>query len=99
MAEKTEEPTPKKLQDARKQGNIALSRDVGAAATFVVGTTIAMLMATRIGAAFDSLYRLVIATIPRLPGDRLVEVYAAPTREAVVAIVMGAGPIWAAIVL
>lgn len=32
MAEKTEQPTPKKLRDARKKGQVARSREVGSAA-------------------------------------------------------------------
>lgn len=36
-AEKTEEPTDKKIEDARKEGNVAKSQDVAALVTLCVG--------------------------------------------------------------
>lgn len=44
MAEKTEKPTPKKLRDARKKGQVAKSQDLPAALTFIasMGMTMAM---------------------------------------------------------
>ena len=38
--EKTEEPTPKKIEDARKEGNVAKSQDVSSVVTLVVGIVI-----------------------------------------------------------
>jgi len=38
--EKTEEPTPKKIEDARKEGNVAKSQDVVAVVTLVVGIVV-----------------------------------------------------------
>jgi flagellar biosynthetic protein FlhB len=38
--EKTEEPTPKKIEDARKEGNIAKSQDVVGVVTLIVGVVV-----------------------------------------------------------
>ncbi len=38
--EKTEEPTPKKIEDARKEGNVAKSQDVSGIVTLVVGVVV-----------------------------------------------------------
>ena len=40
--EKTEEPTPKKLEDARKEGNVPKSQDVSSLVTLVVGVVVLM---------------------------------------------------------
>lgn len=48
MGEKTEKATPKKLQDARKKGQVARSQDVPAVATFVVSMAMAVNMAPQI---------------------------------------------------
>jgi flagellar biosynthetic protein FlhB len=38
--EKTEEPTPKKIEDARKEGNVAKSQDVVGVTTLVIGVIV-----------------------------------------------------------
>jgi len=38
--EKTEQPTPKKIEDARKEGNVAKSQDVSGVVTLVVGVVV-----------------------------------------------------------
>jgi len=38
--EKTEEPTPKKIEDARKEGNVAKSQDVSGVITLVIGVVV-----------------------------------------------------------
>ena len=48
MGEKTEKATPKKLQDARKKGQVARSQDVPAVATFVVSMAMTINMAPQI---------------------------------------------------
>lgn len=48
MGEKTEKATPKKLQDARKKGQVAKSQDVPAVATFVVSMSATLAMAPKI---------------------------------------------------
>lgn len=40
MGDKTEEPTPKKLREAKKKGQVGMSRDLGSAMTFVVGFSV-----------------------------------------------------------
>ena len=44
MSEKTEQPTAKKLEDARKKGNVAQSRDASGVGAYVAG--VALLGAT-----------------------------------------------------
>ena len=39
-AQKTEDPTPKKLEEARKQGNIPLSREVNNWLMLLAGTVV-----------------------------------------------------------
>ncbi|RUM67460.1 MAG: flagellar biosynthesis protein FlhB [Sulfurospirillum sp.] len=55
--EKTEEPTPKKIEDARKEGNVPKSQDVSSFLTLLVavGATFALLPLIR-----DHLYKLYI---------------------------------------
>jgi flagellar biosynthetic protein FlhB len=38
--EKTEEPTPKKIEDARKEGNVAKSQDVVGVTTLIIGVVV-----------------------------------------------------------
>ncbi len=69
--EKTEEPTPKKLEDSRKKGQVALSREVNnwimlLAATIMVGVLIGPVFLK----LFDHLktYLELAHTLPSLPG-------------------------------
>ncbi|EDP8332027.1 flagellar biosynthesis protein FlhB, partial [Campylobacter jejuni] len=42
--EKTEEPTSKKIEDARKEGNVPKSQDAAAIVTLIIGVTITLFM-------------------------------------------------------
>ena len=53
--DKTEEPTAKKLEDARKKGQAARSTDV-TGATGMLSTAIATIIAMRIAAAIGALW-------------------------------------------
>jgi flagellar biosynthesis protein FlhB len=81
MAEKTEEPTPKRLRDARRQGNIAFSQELPAAAAFLVGTIVLGFWATRIGAEFRDLFVGSIGAIARVDGESLTSVWREPLRR------------------
>ena len=52
MSEKTEEPTPKKLRDARKKGDVAVSRDANSALTYLAGISLIFLTAGAMAAGF-----------------------------------------------
>src|SRR5205085_12209098 len=61
--DKTEKPTPKRLQDARKKGDVSKSREVTSTVVLVVWLALgalAMGVATvRIAALFESLFTLI----------------------------------------
>lgn len=99
MADKTEEPTPKKLEDARKKGQIAFSKDVTSVVTFIVGMSIVMLWAPRIGDQFRGLFTTITKTVPRIGPDSVVGVWTSPLRETAMALVISTVPILAAIVI
>ncbi|HEF1887284.1 TPA: flagellar biosynthesis protein FlhB [Campylobacter coli] len=55
--EKTEEPTSKKIEDARKEGNVPKSQDAAAIVTLIVGFVITLFMMGFIGERITNLYR------------------------------------------
>jgi flagellar biosynthesis protein FlhB len=55
MAEKTEQPTSKRLREARKKGQIAFSAEVPAAAAFLVGVVVLTWWVPRLASEFKSL--------------------------------------------
>jgi type III secretion YscU/HrpY family protein len=63
MSEKTEEPTPKKLQDARKKGDVAFSRDASSALTYLAAISLIFLTAGAIGAGFREIWQETIDLI------------------------------------
>jgi flagellar biosynthetic protein FlhB len=74
MGEKTEQPTPKRLQEARKKGQIAFSREVPAVATYLAGMSLILVWASRIGDAFRDYYRTVVTAIGQVDGASLTTV-------------------------
>jgi|KBSSwiStaDraftv2_1062776.scaffolds.fasta_scaffold234913_2 type III secretion YscU/HrpY family protein len=58
--DKTEKPTPKKLQDARKKGDVAKSKDVTSAVGLMIWLVLFVLTigyaGTRLGSLYDSLF-------------------------------------------
>jgi len=63
MSEKTEQPTPKKLRDARRKGNIAFSRDFNGIVTYIVGLALVFVAAGSIARGFRDFYVEVIEVI------------------------------------
>lgn len=59
-SEKTEEPTPKKLSDARKRGEIARSNDILSAAGFLVQLALFMALG---GFFYEQLRQMVVVTL------------------------------------
>lgn len=57
MSEKTEEPTAKKLQDARKKGDVAFSRDASSALTYLAGISLIFLTAGAMAAGFREMWQ------------------------------------------
>ncbi|MCS7312242.1 MAG: flagellar biosynthesis protein FlhB [Acidobacteria bacterium] len=76
MGDKTEQPTPKRLREARKRGQIAFSRDVTGVATYLAGMSLILVWASRIGDAFQDYYRTVTSAIGQVDGASLTTVWA-----------------------
>ncbi|RMG36078.1 MAG: flagellar biosynthesis protein FlhB [Gammaproteobacteria bacterium] len=55
--EKTQEPTSKRLDDARKKGQVPRSRELNTMALTIMGVSAMMLMAGRFGEGFESQFR------------------------------------------
>ena len=98
MAEKTEQPTPKRLREARRKGQIAFSQDVPAAAAFLAGVMVLSLWAPRIGKEFRQLFTSVTDAIPRLSAEAEAP-WADLVREAGLAWARSAGPVLVALAL
>jgi flagellar biosynthesis protein FlhB len=72
VAEKTEQPTPKRLREARRKGQIAYSTDVPAAATFLVGVLIlAGWWAPQLAREFRTLFVAAVEAAPQAGSDSL----------------------------
>jgi flagellar biosynthesis protein FlhB len=56
-AEKTEQPTAKRLQDARERGQVARSRELGSAAVMIVGSGVLLLGGGSLAGGFGQLLR------------------------------------------
>ena len=54
--EKTEEPTSKKIEDARKEGNVPKSQDTNGFVTLVIGIAVTFLMLPIITNKIKDLY-------------------------------------------
>jgi len=55
--EKTEEPTSKKIEDARNEGNVPKSQDAAAVVTLVVALVVTLFLLGFVGERISSLYR------------------------------------------
>jgi flagellar biosynthesis protein FlhB len=98
MAEKTEQPTPKRLREARRKGQIAFSAEVPAAAAFVVAVLVLTWWMPRLGAEFRALLQAAADAAPRVGGDP-VSLSHDLGRRAVVAAVRTIGPVVVALAL
>jgi flagellar biosynthetic protein FlhB len=63
--EKTEEPTPKKLADARKKGQVAKSQDMTSAVLFLVGFGVLAASIVGMGQTFQEYFRTLFAQAAR----------------------------------
>ena len=63
-ADKTEEPTPKKLDDARKEGQVAKSKEIGNCLGLFVFFIVLRFMAGSISNRFMDLFSTIYASIP-----------------------------------
>src|SRR5688572_18382936 len=57
MSEKTEEPTQKKLRDARKKGDVAVSKDASSALTYLAGISLIFLTGGAVAAGFREFWQ------------------------------------------
>ncbi|ELF2321083.1 flagellar biosynthesis protein FlhB [Campylobacter lari] len=55
--EKTEEPTSKKIEDARQEGNVPKSQDASAVAVLIIAVVVVLFMMPFIGERISGLYR------------------------------------------
>ena len=55
--EKTEEPTSKKIEDARNEGNVPKSQDLSAVVTLIVGVVVVVFLMSFLGERIVNLYR------------------------------------------
>jgi type III secretion protein U len=61
--DKTEQPTPKKLQDARKKGDVSKSKEVTSTVVLILWLGLGALTVTYAGVRFAALWDLLFATI------------------------------------
>jgi flagellar biosynthetic protein FlhB/type III secretion protein U len=61
--DKTEKPTPKKLQDARKKGDVSKSKEVTSTVVLILWLGLGALAVTYAGARFAALWDMLFATI------------------------------------
>jgi flagellar biosynthesis protein FlhB len=92
MAEKTEEPTAKRLREARRKGQIAFSPEVPAAAALLVGVAVLAWWVPRLAAEFRTLLQSAAAAVPRAGGDP-VSLSRDLGRQAAMAALRATGPV------
>src|SRR5690606_74431 len=72
--DKTERPTPKRLQDARKKGDVAKSKDVGSTAVLLAWLLVGLMLAGAVFANFAALFDDVFRVMDQPFGDALQQV-------------------------
>jgi len=75
--ERTEQPTPKKLRDARERGDVSRSRDIGSTVGLLVFAVVAALLATFAGSRLAALFDQAFAAIGRPFGTASAEMVSA----------------------
>lgn len=68
--DRTEEPTPKRLEEARREGRVPRSRELTAAAVMVSAGMVLMLSGDSIGAQLGELMRAALSISPELAMDQ-----------------------------
>ncbi len=71
MAEKTEQPTPRRLREARRKGQIAFSPEVPAAATFLAGVVMLAWWVPRVAGEFRALFTAATEAAAKAGSDPL----------------------------
>ncbi len=72
--DKTERPTPKRLQDARKKGDVAKSKDVGSTAVLLAWLLVGLMLAGAVFANFAALFDDVFRVMDQPFGDAFEQV-------------------------
>jgi type III secretion protein U len=67
--DKTEKPTPKRLRDARRKGDVAKSKDVGPAVGMILWFLLLLFAAGHAGAQITALMRDAVGTATTMPFD------------------------------
>ena len=98
MAEKTEEPTPRRRREAQRKGQIAFSPEVPAAATFLVGVLMLAWWVPRLGGEFRALLAAAAESASQAGGDP-VPLSASLLRQAATAGLRVMGPLVLALAL
>jgi flagellar biosynthesis protein FlhB len=98
MAEKTEQPTPRRLREARRKGQIAFSPEVPAAATFLVGVLMLGWWVPRLAGEFRVLLAAATEAASQAGGDP-VPLSASLGRQAAMAGLRVMGPLVLALAL
>jgi len=62
-ADKTEQPTPKRLEDARKKGDVSKSKEVSSTVGLIIWLGLGALAVTYAGARFAALWDMLFATV------------------------------------
>lgn len=80
-SQKTEDPTPKKIEEARKRGQVAMSRELNSWAMLLAGTLFVMLMAGPLMVSMQNYMRGFIEHSGTYSGDALYTLVAMSTIE------------------
>lgn len=81
--ERTEEPTQKRLQDAKEKGQVARSRELNTTVILMVGASMLLFMGERLGSGLNAIIKngleierswaFDVAMLPRILGDTLLD--------------------------
>ena len=91
--DRTEAPTPKRIERARSEGQVPLSRDAVGLATLVGATIVGMLALPALGAEWLRAIRLALAA-GAAPSDTLVAQSLAVLRVGLMTVLPVLGPYW-----
>ncbi len=98
--EKTEEPTSKKLDDARKKGQVALSRELAMAGTLFALFIMVRFLADFIGTVFENTFQYAYGYIPELiklyDGQLQYTTFRMIVNHILIVVVLTAGPFFIA---
>jgi type III secretion protein U len=91
--DRTEEPTPKKLQDARDRGDVSKSREIGSTVGLLAFAVLCALLATFIGSRIAALIYQAVAAIGRPFEIASVEMIVAASSTVIVLVLAIAVPV------